>query len=270
MPRQILVTLAALSCLGCRSETVETGPVEPWRRDEVALSRGVRTAIGFRAPARQTLAFEVKAKEGTLRGRVPLEAAEVHFDPDAIDLTRGTLTFDLSMLSIDGPGEDAALAAPEDARENEALTQAARLWLGLGTGVSREERNKRQSAVFRIRSLREVSSHRALGGRPVRVSGSAVSRRVLGVVEGDLSIGGREVRHVLPVEIDFHYDASPGDGAIPVALDVRLREIDRIPFVEHGIEPRDERGHAIAERRATFGPASRLHARLSGQLRLSH
>jgi hypothetical protein len=255
--------LGALTLVGC--DTAASGPerTEPWQKDEVALSRSQREVLVYRAERGQSLSFSIATKEGTLVGRLPLSGATLSLDPEALDHSRGTLTFDLSALSLAHTDVEAGEgAAPGD---DPLLTQAARLWLGLGKLVSQSERSRARSSRFDIRLGRELSSHSVRGGQ-VLTAGGGLVRRVSGKVEGDLELLGREVTHVLGVEVDFVHSAAKGSQSPAETVVVHLSRAELVPLAEHDIQPRDERGAVVTEQVAALGRRSNLRAAVTGSL----
>lgn len=204
-----------------------------------------------------------------MRGKVPLERAELELDPTGLDSSRGSLAFDLERLTLERVvvGEEGEGAAPTG---DLLLTEAARLWLSLGPDVGRQERAERRTAQFEVHLGRGLSSHSVQGGagvpgaRASRRPGSA--RRVSGLVEGDLLLLGREVTHVVRANVDF-FGASPTETVErPARLVVHLAEPEGVPLAEHGIVPRDARGAVVSEQLAGLGRAA-LRATVTGSLR---
>lgn len=258
--------LFLLGSLGCDSAQSVAGPSEPWLKDEVVLGRTARQFVRYRATPRQELQFSVQTKQGSLRGSIPVLEAEFELDAQALDSTHGTLVFDLERLTLARAGEDSEEGAASSA--DLLLTEAARLWLGLGVAASREQRADAGRARFEVRLGRELSSHSAQGGSVVsspRASGAV--RRVAGIVEGDLLVLGREVTHVVAAEVDFTFAPGQGVRGVPDRLSVRLTQPEAVPLAEHGIAPRDARGAIVTEQQAALGRAPGLRAVVTGQLR---
>lgn len=251
--------LALLALSGCETSDGKPPRSEPWRKDEVALSRTERKLDHYRAERGQFLTFTLKSKQGALRGRIPLSGAELTVDPRSLDHSRGELVFDLAGLSVqDASAEHEGGAA---FTEDPLLTRAARAWLSLGSEVPQKDHAEARKARFGIRLGRELSSHSMVGGKAV-----ASARRVSGIADGDLLLLGREVSHVVKVELDFL--SSPGEGAqgAPASIVVRLAEAEAVPLSEHGILPRDERGAALAEEVLALGRRANLRALVTGSL----
>lgn len=258
-----------LGLAGCDAGANAPSRTEPWQKDEVTLSRTERQFVVYRAERGQSVSFVIETKQGSVRGRLPLSGAVLSLDPEALDHSRGKLTFDLGALSLaplDGEG-----AAPS---VDPLLTQAARFWLGLGTLVPQDERTRARSAHFDIRLGRELSSHSVQGGRVLagtiddaaRSTGAGLVRRVSGKVEGDLLVLGREVTHVVGVEVDFLSASRKGPKVPAETVVVRLSRAEFVPLSEHGIQPRDERGAVVAEQVAALGRRSNLRAAVTGVL----
>jgi hypothetical protein len=235
----------------------------------LALQRPDRTFVRYRAEAGQSLAFSIQTKQVSLRGSVPLEAAELELDPRGLDSSHGSLSFDLERLTLErgsaGDGEGAALSG------DLLLTEAARLWLSLGPDVSRQLRAQNGRAQFEVRLGRALSSHSVQGGagvpsaRSARRAGSA--RRVSGIVEGDLLLLGREVTHVLKADVDFFGSSPTAVHERPERLVVHLAAPEAVPLVEHGIAPRDARGAVVTEQMAGLGRGNSIRAVVTGSLR---
>jgi|GEM_PF-2933437 len=263
------VGCVALALLGCQSPGGDATRTEPWRKDEVALSRTEREVVRYQAERGQFLTFVIQNKQGAVRGRVPLSGAELSIDPQALGHSRGELTFDLGNLSIaeiePSAGEGAAFAA------DPLLTRAARAWLTLGSEVPPGERAVARSGRFGFRLGRQLSSHSIQGGRVIvhaaaAGAGASSVRRVSGIAQGDLLLLGREVTHELAVEVDFLASTGEGAKAAPESVVVRLSQAEAVPLLEHGIQPRDERGALLAEQVAALGRRSTLRASVSGSL----
>jgi len=278
MLRRLLLILAGLGLLtfpGCTGEEDQGARSEPWLKDEVALSRSEQSEVRFRAAPGQALAFAVKSKQGSVAGRVPLESAELALDPRALDLAQARLTFDLDHLSVgwdDGPaeahGEREEGAAPAG---DLLLTEAARLWLRLGSDVPASQRAQAEVATFTVRLGRALSSHSIQGGSVVSPSrsGSAARgsvRRVRGTVEGELLLLGHEVTHALDAEVDFLLTPGPVSKASLERVIVRLSEAEAVPFSEHRIQPRDARGAVVSEQLLAMGRSANLRALVTGAL----
>ena len=262
----LALLLAVSACDGSESRATRS---EPWLKDEVALSRTESASLRYRAVHGQRLHFSVRAKQGDLRGSVPLHSAELEFDPRALDGGRGKLTFDLEGLALERASEEEVGAASVS---DLLLGEAARLWLSLGPDVARAERAEAAHAQFDVRLGRGLSSHSVQGGAPVPVLDAAgrragMARRVSGLVEGDLLLLGREVTHVLEVEVDFEVPRGQRSPGAPERLVVRLSEAEGVPLSEHGIVPRDARGAVVSEQWATFGRSPGLRALVTGSLR---
>jgi hypothetical protein len=283
------VGCVALALLGCQSPGGEGMRTEPWLKDEVRLSRNQGQRVHYRAERGQFLTFTIQSKhlaskqgaskhlaskqgagkEGTLRGRIPLSGAELSIDPQALDHSRGELTFDLEGLSLEAI--DPAAREGAAFTEDPLLTRAARAWLTLGSELSQKERDGARRARFGMRLGRQLSSHSVQGGQAMAPAaadpaGATAVRRVSGIAQGDLLLLGREVTRELVVEVDFL--ASSGEGAkdAPASIVVRLSQAEAVPLLEHGIQPRDERGALLAEQVAALGRRSTLRALVSGQL----
>src|SRR5688572_7514119 len=99
----LALLLAVSACDGSESRATRS---EPWLKDEVALSRTESASLRYRAVHGQRLHFSVRAKQGDLRGSVPLHSAELEFDPRALDGGRGKLTFDLEGLALERASEE--------------------------------------------------------------------------------------------------------------------------------------------------------------------
>jgi hypothetical protein len=251
--------LALLALSGCETSGREDPRSEPWRKDEAPLSRAERQVDHYRAERGQFLTFSLKSKQGALRGRIPLSGAELTIDPRALDHSRGELVFDLAGLSVQAVSAEneggAAFA------EDPLLTRAARAWLSLGSEVSEKDRAEARPARFGIRLGRELSSHSIAGGQAV-----ASGLRVSAIADGDLLLLGREVSHVVKVELDFLSSLGEGAKGAPASIVVRLSEAEAVPLSEHGILPRDERGAALAEEALALGRRANLRALVTGSL----
>ena len=92
-------------------------------------------------------------------------------------------------------------------------------------------------------------------------------RRVTGTALGDLLLLGREVTHVVKVEVDFSFPPGQRDSGSPEHVVVRLSEAEGVPLAEHGIAPRDARGAVVSEQWAAFGRSPGLRAVVTGSLR---
>jgi len=264
--------LCALLCApawaGCDAADHVPSRSEPWRKDELALARQAQSHVRYRAETGQSLSFVVQAKAGAVRGLVPIAHAELELDPQALDATRGRLTFDLQRLTLERfaeeEGEGAALGG------DLLLTEAARLWLSLGPEVPAERRAQAERAHFDLRLGRALSSHSIQGGAPIPGPGTArrssSARRVTGIVEGDLLLMGREVTHVLEAEVDFSFSPSAREQVAPERVVVRLKRALAVPLAEHAIAPRDARGDAVSQEQARLGRGGLLRAQVTGSL----
>ncbi len=274
--RGILALLLLLALSSCESQEDSSPlPTEPWRRGEAAeTAEGVDRRLRMRIEPDQWLDFELSGADASVRGRVPVKSAELRIDPESLEHVRGRLVFDLLRLEVlDRAGEDCAdcLGKEAPADLGKAGTAAARRWLGLGSQVSREKKQSRRHASFRLDLARLLTAHASHRGKVLRDQDGRdrLVRRVRGTICGDLALLGIEVMHRVRADMDFFYDSPPDRESLPEALEVRLLEKERIPLVEHDIKPRSEEGRVMAARLDAAKQQLGSAIRVSGTLRFT-
>ncbi len=176
--------------------------------------------------------FELPAKHATPRGKLAEPRAELDVDLDDLSHTTGSVSLDLTKLTLLG-----ADGTTEDAGTTRALE-----WLELGRAVAAEKRDLDRSATFAISELDAGHVVAAPNGD------RRVGRRELEshwTVRGELSLHG--VRAPLTADVSLTLVPGTDPAGPPAELLIRSRKPLVVPLSTHDIIPRDASGVTIAK-----------------------
>ncbi len=237
--RPLLACLSlALCAAACRREETAPEPSEPWQKPSVTTTEAPRAPLGFDVAADGQLRFRLPAREGTPAGSVPRLAGAFTVELDALERTRGTLSFDLGSLRLDDGG-------PADAASQ------GKNWLGLGVATDPAEQKRLAWGRFEMDSLEAPSLSRVSAEQARELSPGDRVITVRGAALGRLVIRNLAVSHRVRIDVDFHF-SSP-KAARPSRIVVRTLSAEAVPLVEHAIEPRDEAGRPKPSEAALLG-----------------
>jgi hypothetical protein len=198
------------------------------------------------------ITFELPAKHGTPRGRLPSATGRFEIDYENPERSSGSLRVDLGLIELEsGDGDGGAADATRRALE----------WLELGAEIPAAEREARRFATFSIRALEDINLS-GLGGRrhrDVRPHSSAT-------VIGELSLHGVRAPMRVPVSLEF----GPLGDPPPRRIVIRSRQSLVVPLGVHDIRPRDARGVLVARELTLLGESVGREAKVSFELTLAY
>jgi hypothetical protein len=197
------------------------------------------------------ITFELPAKRGTPRGRLPAATGRFEIDFENPERSSGSLRVELGLIELEGADGEGGTA---DA------TRRALEWLELGAEIPSAEREARRFATFSIRALEDKNlgavARRRRDGRP---HGSAT-------VVGELSLHGVRAPVRVPVSLEFEPLGAPP----PQRLVIRSRQPLVVPLGVHDIRPRDARGVLVARELTLLGESVGREAKVSFALTLAY
>jgi hypothetical protein len=244
--------LLACAAVACHRAPPKPERTAPWpasaspSASAAPLVRKLHYTLG-----RGDVSFELPARAGNPRGKLPHPSGDLDVDLDDLSRTRGSVSFDLRQLVVTGAS----------AETDPANTARALAWLELGPGVNGDRRELAAAATFSIDSLD--------AGHPVAApSGDRpASRRELEShwsVRGQLSLHG--VRAPLTAEVNLLLVPGPDPAGPPAELVIRSKKPLVVSLGTHDIRPRNERGVPIAKDLALIGDKVGAEAKLSFEL----
>lgn len=261
-----LLLLVCLAGGGCEEEEeIDVGPTKPWRVGESPDGEKEERVpkVPF-AVSEAKIVFQ-GGKETSFRGRLPRVTGNVHVPLEALEKVSGKLQFDVRGLVVLG----------DEQRPDPKRSSQARRWLSLGEKVAPDERRKHAQAKFEIRSAKLLShrsvfrgAHRDPAELGLPEGQDWEVRTVRGTVVGELLLHGFAVQHTVRVDVDFAFRGPPTRDEEPERIFVELVESERVPFVEHQIEPRNASGHVNAAQLEQLGKEFSRSVDVSGTLTL--
>jgi hypothetical protein len=228
-----------LAALGCeRDRESWDAPMAPPRLSRVTATRpSVTREYALRPESRVDL--ELGRRNRKIEGHVPVSAGRLWLDPQDLNATRATLTFDLAEISIDG----APALGPSSSR---SLTDQSLDWLQVGdaSGSSPEHRYAR----FRLLAVGSASSTQAANAQTVPASHpGAVARRVRLRASGELELHGYRLPQTAALLLTFEWPESSEPAGAPSRIEIVTAEPVGVDLLGHDIVPRNARGETLAD-----------------------
>lgn len=246
----------------CQTKNDPPEPTAPWRADAAIEEKPAAALLisHYQIGAPSSLHFRLPTKSTSPSGKLPVLSGQVEIPLHDLSKSRGRVTASLRHLQMD-PWEE------QDEEPARDPTELALNWLGLGKSVAPPPSPEELTASFELSALLQLSTTQAHRGQVLSTTDTteSVLKRVSAVAQGRVSVRRFSVEHRVPVQLDFEYAAAQPDTA-PERIHVRFPRGFRVPLNEHGIEPRDEAGRALPQKRALLGTAVGHFIEISGEL----